>query len=78
MTRERWLIDTGPLVAYVDSADGAHEVVTAALNGFKGACANSDEWLRQNYAAVSVETARWDTWLGGGNRKTLSPSRNNS
>jgi predicted nucleic acid-binding protein len=36
MTRERWLIDTGPLVAYADSADAAHDVVTAALNGFTG------------------------------------------
>ena len=32
----RWLIDTGPLVAYVDSADPAHEAVAATLDTFTG------------------------------------------
>src|SRR6187549_1509050 len=36
MTRERWLIDTGPLVAYADAADPAHDLVAATLNGFVG------------------------------------------
>ena len=30
------LLDTGPLVAYLDSADSAHETVAASLGGFVG------------------------------------------
>jgi len=30
------LLDTGPLVAYLDSADSAHEIATASLGGFVG------------------------------------------
>ncbi len=36
MAGERWLIDTGPLVAYVDAADPAHDLVATALGGFAG------------------------------------------
>ena len=32
MTRERWLIDTGPLVAYADAADPAHDLVADGLS----------------------------------------------
>lgn len=32
----RWLLDTGPLVAYVDAGDPAHEIVATALDGFTG------------------------------------------
>lgn len=32
----RWLIDTGPLVAYVDGADPAHGAVSRHLDRFKG------------------------------------------
>ena len=31
-----WLIDTGPLVAYLDAADPAHEPVADVLGGFTG------------------------------------------
>ena len=31
-----WLIDTGPLVAYLDAGDSAHEHVVAALDDFSG------------------------------------------
>ena len=31
-----WLIDTGPLVAYVDAADPAHQSVVDVLDGFSG------------------------------------------
>jgi predicted nucleic acid-binding protein len=31
-----WLIDTGPLVAYVDAADPAHASVVNCLDDFKG------------------------------------------
>ena len=33
---KRWLIDAGPLVAYVDEADPAHQSVVDALDGFQG------------------------------------------
>jgi uncharacterized protein len=36
MRAERWLIDTGPLVAYVDAADPAHGLVASALGEFAG------------------------------------------
>jgi predicted nucleic acid-binding protein len=36
MAGERWLIDTGPLVAYVDAGDPAHHAVATALGGFSG------------------------------------------
>ena len=32
----QWLIDTGPLVAYVDAGDPAHEIVAARLDDFTG------------------------------------------
>jgi uncharacterized protein len=31
-----WLLDTGPLVAYIDRNDPAHEMVAEALNSFAG------------------------------------------
>ena len=31
-----WLLDTGPLVAYLDSGDPAHPEVAAALDAFSG------------------------------------------
>jgi len=31
-----WLLDTGPIVAYLDSDDAFHEAAAAALDGFKG------------------------------------------
>lgn len=31
-----WLIDTGPLVAYLDACDSQHEVATACLDEFTG------------------------------------------
>ncbi len=31
-----WLLDTGPIVAYLDSDDSFHEVVTTVLDSFKG------------------------------------------
>lgn len=31
-----WLVDTGPLVAYLDSGDPHHERVSAVMDGFSG------------------------------------------
>ena len=31
-----WLLDTGPIVAYLDSDDAFHEAAGAALDGFEG------------------------------------------
>ena len=31
-----WLLDTGPVVAYLDAADPAHEEVCAAMDGYSG------------------------------------------
>ena len=36
-----WLLDTGPLVAYLDAGDDAHEEVAASLNEFSGLLATT-------------------------------------
>ena len=33
---KRWLVDTGPFVAYLDRGDPAHEAVAARLDAFTG------------------------------------------
>ena len=33
---KRWLVDTGPLVAYLDPSDRSHQVVAECLEGFSG------------------------------------------
>ena len=32
----RWLVDTGPIMAYLDAGDSQHESVAEALNAFRG------------------------------------------
>jgi predicted nucleic acid-binding protein len=36
-----WLVDTGPLVAFLDAADPAHDGVLTILTGFKGRLATT-------------------------------------
>jgi uncharacterized protein len=36
-----WLVDTGPLVAYLDANDDAHESVAETLSGFRGRLATT-------------------------------------
>jgi predicted nucleic acid-binding protein len=38
---KRWLVDTGPLVAYLDRADPMHGVVSEQLDGFTGQLATT-------------------------------------
>jgi predicted nucleic acid-binding protein len=41
LAMRRWLVDTGPFVAYLDSADPWHGAVTARLDGFTGQLATT-------------------------------------
>lgn len=48
-----WLIDTGPLVAYLDASDPAHEGVAARLGGFTGRLVTSGAVITEAMHFVS-------------------------
>lgn len=47
------LLDTGPLVAYLDARDGSHGEVTAALAGFPGRLATTSAVITEAMRLVS-------------------------
>ena len=55
-----WLIDTGPLVAYLDASDPGHAVVTACLDEFKGQLATTSAVITEAmyFASASSDGAR--------------------
>ncbi len=55
-----WLLDTGPLVAYLDSRDSSHEAVAARLDAFTGGLATT--------SAVVTEAMHFVSGTRGGPR----------
>lgn len=56
-----WLLDTGPLVAYLDAGDSAHAEVAARLDGFSGPLATT--------SAVVTEAMHFVAQVRGGPRR---------
>jgi predicted nucleic acid-binding protein len=52
-----WLVDTGPLVAYLDARDPAHDEVSACLNGFTGQLATSSAVVTEAMHFVAAAQA---------------------
>jgi predicted nucleic acid-binding protein len=50
---KRWVIDTGPLVAYLDSRDRAHDAVVACLDDFTGQLATTNAVVTEAMHFVS-------------------------
>ena len=48
-----WLLDTGPLVAYLDSRDSSHEAVAARLDAFTGGLATTNAVITEAMHFVS-------------------------
>ena len=51
-----WLIDTGPIVAYLDGSDGAHEQVAVALDAFSGQLATTSAVITEAMHLVAEDT----------------------
>ena len=49
-----WLLDTGPLVAYLDARDPAHEAVASCLDDFTGQLATTNAVIDEVMHFVSV------------------------
>ena len=52
-----WLLDTGPVVAYLNAADPAHEQVSACLDPFTGILATSNAVITEAMYFLSAATA---------------------
>jgi predicted nucleic acid-binding protein len=52
-----WLLDTGPLVAYLDDGDPAHGRVAARWDGFRGRLATSSAVITEAMHFVSASKA---------------------
>lgn len=51
-----WLIDTGPLVAYLDAGDPEHATVVKRLDGFEGRLVSSSAVITEAMHFVSAGT----------------------
>lgn len=51
-----WLIDSGPLVAYLDAADPEHAAVAARLDGFSGRLATTGAVVTEAMHLVASDT----------------------
>jgi predicted nucleic acid-binding protein len=49
-----WLIDTGPVVAFLDSGDSAHSAVAERLDGFTGRLATTSAVITEVMHLVAV------------------------
>ncbi len=55
-----WLLDTGPLVAYLDASDPVHDAVVSRLDSFPGQLATTSAVITEamHFVSVSGEGAR--------------------
>ncbi len=51
-----WLLDTGPLVAYLDRGDPAHAEVADRLDGFRGRLATTSAVVTEAMHLVAADT----------------------
>lgn len=51
-----WLVDTGPLVAYLDSGDPEHAEVAACLDAFSGRLVTTSAVITEAMHLVAVDT----------------------
>ena len=58
-----WLVDTGPLIAYLDRNDPAHHEVASQLDGFKGQLVTTSAVIHE--AMHMVATDPWGPHLLG-------------
>jgi predicted nucleic acid-binding protein len=59
-----WLVDTGPLVAYLDAGDRSHAKVAARLDDFSGALATSGAVITETMHLLAVSRAGPRTLAG--------------
>ncbi len=50
-----WLLDTGPLVAYLDANDSAHAVVAACLDAFRGQLCTTCAVITEAMYFISID-----------------------